>query len=647
MIINLLWLVLSAFVYGLATYELKLPLAIGGAAVAVFLFSLSSQFERVNPRSAVPLGRFADFFCSATVRALLPFLLVIASYVAGLAFRWEPNTSLIAGVALGFVAWLALLPGPILQVAGRLIRGRAKPVALAESKATIERPTDDPGILWGGILIPSKYATSHFMVVGTTGSGKTITIRLLMQDVLPSIGVKADHRALIYDAKQDVAAQLAGMGLECPVYTLNPFDKRCVAWDMSADIREPATALQLADTLIPQDAQASQPFFVNAAQSILYGVLLAFIKAGGQWRLSDVLRAMQSVAHLEVILKQYRETLPIYERFFENRDTLANIMSTVGIKTIPYEPIAAMWENSEELASDPLSTDPAESRRVSLTQWIAPKDGKNFILILGNSEKARKALDAINRVIFKTLTELILDYPENEDDSRRVWVFLDEIAEAGELDGLTSLLAKGRSKGAAVVLGYQDIQALQTVYGREQANTLAGLCNNRAILRLESPETCSWASHLFGSYEAIEVKRSESFTSGSQGSHSVSYAEDFAHRSAVLESEFSLIPVTSSKNGLGGYYIVPDLGAYYHTYEGQWLFGEQTRALAPTAKDVPNIDRRDPASDYGNQFLRGWTDSDFKRLNMPHLAKIPLPAGEAAKKAMKGKIPESHGGLEP
>jgi DNA helicase HerA-like ATPase len=38
--------------------------------------------------------------------------------------------------------------------------------------------------------LPADEATKHFLAVGTTGSGKTIVLRLLMQSALPDIGTR-------------------------------------------------------------------------------------------------------------------------------------------------------------------------------------------------------------------------------------------------------------------------------------------------------------------------------------------------------------------------------------------------------------------------------------------------------------------------
>ena len=103
-----------------------------------------------------------------------------------------------------------------------------------------EQPEDaerkDPSLFFAGHWLPFEAATSHFLVMGATNTGKTLVQRMLMQSALKSIGAGRDQRAIVFDAKQDVLSILAGMNLNCPVVTLDPFDARGYAWDMAADI---------------------------------------------------------------------------------------------------------------------------------------------------------------------------------------------------------------------------------------------------------------------------------------------------------------------------------------------------------------------------------------------------------------------------
>ena len=64
----------------------------------------------------------------------------------------------------------------------------------------------------------------------------------------------------MFNAKQDVLSILAGMNLNCPVVTLDPFDVRGYAWDMAADITTRTDAETLAANLVPIDEHATQKF---------------------------------------------------------------------------------------------------------------------------------------------------------------------------------------------------------------------------------------------------------------------------------------------------------------------------------------------------------------------------------------------------
>lgn len=639
---------LCAAIVGFGAYELvatlyKLGPLGGGVAAALTVFKYYAQVDKRNPRTALLLGRFAEYLAAGTVRSQLPIIASLIAFAIGVAFKASNKDAGMAAAVVGAVVWWLSFKEPIPTVANKLVRGRAQPIDLAESKAAeFELPKGDPGITWGGLRVPSKMATSHFMVVGTTGSGKTLTLRLLMQEVLKPIGSGEDHRALIYDAKQDIISQLPGMGIPGNVFTLNPFDERCLAWDVAKDITEPTAALQAAATLIPSEKNSSQPFFVDSAQLLLYGVMLSFIRTNADWRFSDLIKTMHTVERLRRVLDRCPETQHIMGRFEHNRETLDEVMATVATKLTPYEAIAAMWDKAHDAG-----------RKISLNEWVSDRKRQNCVLILGNNERARAAMDRINQVVFKRVSELLLDLKEDRTDKRRNWVFLDELADAGKLDGLPALLTKGRSKGVCVVLGFQDIDSLKEVYGDNVAGALTSQCNCKAILRLESPSTGEWASKLFGEYEAIEIRTSESFSSTSGGSggrssggggghfnwntssgenwsssRSLTFSEEYAKRQSVMESQLYTIPPTTEATGLTGYYLVPGIGPYRHTYPGSWLF---KGGLAKIADFVDDVLLR--AS--WQQWLRMWDESDAvrRRLVNPLPPETPQPTAEELARA--------------
>lgn len=421
-----------------------------------------------------------------------------------------------------------------------------------------------------------------------------------MGSVLPKIGKGDDVRALVYDAKQDFTSTIVGIAPKARLFILNPFDARGVAWDMAQDIDSPIYAQQMASILIPEVKNATQPFFADASRHLLTGVIVSLIKnAHYAWTFRDVLLIMKSRERIREALEACSYTSELADEYLQDGVTSNNIMSTIASKLHRYEFIGAVWDKA--------------SKSISLKDWL----NSESVIILGNDESARSALDAINQVIFKRLTELIL--AQEESQSRQTWFFLDELRQAGKLEGLSALLTKGRSKGASVVLGFQDIEGLRDVYGMKLANEISGQCSNKAILRCDSSETASWASALFGKREVLEERSSKGSTAGLSSMHlktggvrstsrSRTTSQQIVERKIVMPSEIMNIKPTSPDNGLTGLFITPEIGSYWVSVKWQWLIDHLS---APHGRVRNLVPRK-----VEDQFLRGWADADDERLNL-------------------------------
>ncbi|MEI7578329.1 MAG: type IV secretion system DNA-binding domain-containing protein [Armatimonadota bacterium] len=452
------------------------------------------------------------------------------------------------------------------------------------------------------------------------------------------------HRALIFDAKLEAIPQLYGMGVTAPIHIFNPFDERAVAWDMSKDITEPATAKQIASIFIPEEKNASQPFFADASRQLLEGVMVAFILTRpGDWTFRDILVTLKSDKLLAGVLSSTPVTQHLVETYLANDRESRSVMATLASKVGSFDVVAALWEKAE--------------RKLSLKDWLESES----ILVLGHDEAYRSSLDILNRVIFKRLVELLLSGPSTK--TGRTWFFLDEIKDAGNLDSLGALMNRGRSFGACVVLGLQDIEGFQESFGEKPAESILGLCATKVILRVDSTKTAKWSEEVFGKSETIELKDSasvgESNTEGSTDTKGTSYSKGYnkgttrgksggqssysssvthsenwsdsestatsqstgqnlsisksaeiATRDAVLASQFLSLPITSPAIGVNGY-IAHHLGAARFQ-----LLGFE-RMLAAESNREPRVKPR--GSD--DQYLQPWTEKESK----PYLPKPKKP----------------------
>ncbi len=517
---------------------------------------------------------------------------------------------LASGVMMAATArGLALLPGPCgplgWPLAGAFIlvlfrgyffpgedhlRGRrllSYRECLARAKVALR--AGDRGLPWGELGIPSQLASLHFLLVGAPGSGKTLTIRMLFSHLADQMRPHAGKRAIVYDAKRDIVSILAGIRPKIPVKLLNPFDARSTRWAIAKDAESPAVCMQIAETLIRVEEGPNQ-FFSLAGIEILASVMVAFnLSAPGRWTLRDVILATRNQHLLRKVLERYAETSGALVHFEEPR-TLANILSTVRVRLAQLEPIAAAWDCAQD--------------EVSLAEWA---EGE-AVLVLGNDETSRVCLDALNRVILRRSVELVLNGPEVEG-WQSLYV-LDEVAKAGKLDCLGSLLAKGRSKGASVIIGFQDMDGLRAVYDKE-ADEIVGQCATKAIFRLESPGTAEWASRLIGQTEQWDHQ----VTTAPAGD---STTHQRTKRDGVLPSEFLSLPPASREGGFTGYFVVPLVGAFQRTVSPKAI----AKLLRPKGDEPDFIPR--PTE---HQYLRPWTAEDYCRLDVSAPDSLPPSPG--------------------
>ncbi|GDX39728.1 hypothetical protein LBMAG21_00200 [Armatimonadota bacterium] len=456
----------------------------------------------------------------------------------------------------------------------------------------------DGDIQFADMPISPRWGTDHFLFVGATGSGKTTLINILMKSVFQS---RRHFRAMVYDPKQEVLPVLYGMLGEdderakspsSRVKVLHPLDARCCSWNLAADIDGPVSARQLATILIVDSGSESggDVFFNNAVRDLLTGVMLAFIECVPKekaWTFRDVVLAMLYEPYLRWILsfEVTRDGRPFpmlsrLRRSYLEGDprTNSNIRASINAKMSIYEPIAAAWDLADK-----------QKRTFSFKEWV--RDSCADVLVLGNDEASRAALDAINQAMFKRATELLLAKAEAKEEVKRqgqnqTWFFLDEVREAGELDGLGRLMTKGRSKGACVVLGFQDIDGLRSVYGEEVAHEICGQCNHIAVLRLNSPSTADWSVNLFGKRLARSKSQSRNMSTSGEADMGRTMGED--ERPYVYTSNFLYLPQTSPETGLSGFYKSPNLDPEQHELFAHLPWGT-VAGLLPRKTDLPSV----------------------------------------------------------
>jgi hypothetical protein len=565
---------------------------------------------RIPPKARVEFLTGMALFAGSTV-----VLLFVTCFV-GLVLAWRLGAKILAALVVVLVCHL-ILPWVFVLPFDYHRRGR-RLLTYQEAATASERmlPAGDPGVFWGGIRHPThELSQSHYLAAGVTRSGKTITIRLCMQSIIPLVGMRPERkpaalrdtrfRVAAYDPKSELLPLLHSMA-NCRVVLIHPFDARGYAWAIRDDIVTDFTiALEIASCLIPRQEGENNPFFTEGARALLAGLMISLALSGGEWNLLDVTIATRSRKTMRAVLERHPQTRHLVEQYFEPEETFRNILSTIANQMTLFEPVANLWAAAER-----------EGKVVSIKEWL---EG-DFILVLGNDDSRRVVIDALNQALFGRIASLLLR-PDKPAGERNV-VILDELREAGHLPGLRRLLNKGLGEGSTVIAGFTDISGLEAAdaYGEKEAKEMLGMFANKAILRLESESTAEWAARTFGEFERFEYPVSEA----DQGKTNT--REELVKRESILPSQFLDILPTGPGNGLTGYYLAPAIGAYRATLPWSFVMGRLIPAASP--QQCPKFVKRDIPP-----FVEGWSAEDLERLRMkPYL----VPDGDKAPAAEGG-----------
>lgn len=465
------------------------------------------------------------------------------------------------------------------------------------------KPRTDPGVTWAGMQLPTKEAMTNFLIVGAVGSGKTISLTLLMRSVIPQIGSGQNQteqytRAIVYDYKGEMPSLIAGINPSAEIHILNPLHEHCTAWDMAADITTDMNAEMFATVLFfdPPGGQTKDAFFIEAARKCLKGVTLFLNDTAPKvWSLRDIVYIMLSQQRLTAVLSYSERTSHNLDYFAADRMAAA-VMATIKSKIEVYIPIAALWHRAQ--------------KKISLKHWA----NSSSILVLGHDPENAVNLRALNSLIFDRAAQILLK-KENVKQPH-TYLFCDELGTLSKLSMLEEVAKTGRSKGVVLAVGFQSIDDIYGLYGKEQANVIISQFLNKAILRLSDESTGKWAENLIGQMEILRITKSRqhpdwaSYVTGFDWSAKHSDNETYVTKSAVKASEFrEILPIGESddgEQGLTGWYIGHYVYKHYYPFK---------KLIAQLPTPSPYIKDRCDAPDHWQRF-ESWTMEDLRRLNL-------------------------------
>lgn len=485
------------------------------------------------------------------------------------------------------------------------VNGAGPSVQSTRSVPAGESVSEPQTLNWAGKRMPWLSATGNFAVIGAAGSGKTLMHYELLRSVVPHLRPGSDRRVLFFDIKAEVRSQIEAMNPSCPVITMNPFDARAVAWDIGADLTDFDHLDDYVRPFVPQNPAAHDRFFADSARRILQAVFGMLIQRGPRWTLRHVVLMAQNADVLRVLITQDKTWGKIAGDRFQPEVTWQAVKQELDNALGSMRTVAKLWDRCGD-------------RKMSLRKWMREESS---IVLLGAPPNQAETTSAINRVMFELMADEARSRPASNGRDH-FWFFIDELAEAGKINGLAGLLGTGRSKGVRAVVGFQTLASMHQAYGVEQTDAILGNFANTSMIRVECPKTADWCRQKVGRYDGYEYMQSGMAIPGHeypQRPHTT-LNESLTERDTVLASEFMDLPAAFGGVVHGFHIIQP--------FEDKIVFkGSVKYAITPARRE----NDFQPWQAASAEALRPWDDKDTAD------TQIDLPAAAAEAERLKAQ----------
>jgi type IV secretory pathway TraG/TraD family ATPase VirD4 len=328
------------------------------------------------------------------------------------------------------------------------------------------------------VQVPRAIESSHFLIMGDSGTGKSVLIRQLLEQV-----AARGETAIVYDPALEYTGQFHTPARGDTI--LNPLDARSPYWSPGDEWRHEAETLTLAASLFP-DRHDDNAFFTEGPRR-LFAYLLTKRPSPQElahWLCHDdeIDQHVKGTAYAAMIDRQAPA---------QRSGVLASL----------------------NMVADTLKLLPAEretARRWSATAWSAARTGWLF---LTSTPETRARLVPLTSLWLDLLVLRLMN--QGQPHPRRTWFVLDELASLHRLPQLHTAITENRKSNNPVVIGFQGRSQLETRYGRD-AEAMLSQPATKIFLRTSEPRAAKWIADTIGEIEVERLRESRSQGRGGQ-----------------------------------------------------------------------------------------------------------------------------------
>ena len=354
------------------------------------------------------------------------------------------------------------------------------------------------------VRVPREQESSHFMMIGDTGMGKSSLIRQMLMQV-----EERGETAIVYDSQGEYTPQFYEPGRGDVI--LNPLDERMPYWSPCDEVQHEAEAEGLAAALFKDDPR-SNPFFVMVPRQIFAHLLTEDRKRTP----AELLAILRDERELARRLKDTEHAAAIHPEAGPQRGgMLATLnMVTNALKLLPRkEETKTAWTAAE---------------------WAKRRQGWLFITSpLEFRERLRPLISMwLDMLVLRTMNQ-------GKPGACPVWFIMDELQSLHALPQLHTAITESRKAKNPVVLGFQGRSQLEELYGRK-AEAMLSQPATKIFLRTGEAKSAKWISETIGQ---IEIERQDESRMEGQNRR-LSRSSQLVHKTEflVMDAEIQGLP---------------------------------------------------------------------------------------------------------
>ncbi len=421
------------------------------------------------------------------------------------------NPILAVGPLAAFVGvttlWVMFAKGNKTDFLGHEYRKFIRGTKFITAKKLISKTKDkkEKQVSVGGIPVPIKCEPLHTLIAGGTGTGKSVA----MEPWVFSTMCRGD-RSIIVDPNGTMLSKFYDPAKD---KILNPFDARTEGWQFYNEIFDPNFDFENIGYSIVTPAADSRDEQWNSYGRLLLNETARKLYLLGNYDIHELFR-ITTIEHPDYA-KAFLSGTPAESLFVGAEDALSSARFVLS-KQFP--PHLRMPDGT-----------------FSIRNWLANGTGNLYITW---REDQREALLLLVSAWVDVICSAILSLPPS--NTRRIWLWMDELASLSKLRSLEAALTKGRKHGLRVVAAIQSASQLDTIYGKTEAITLRSCFRNLIALggSVTDPDTAEIISKGLGEHEVLRDKKGTS--SGRQTfSSTTSSNENNVKERIVLPSDIT------------------------------------------------------------------------------------------------------------